>query len=611
MPLVLKKRFILCILLAVGSSAAGSNDSGVPVDTLAIYKKIKTVAYRSKVTRFLFHAIFVDPSPPEYEIKPLSGQQKKKDPNKKYEGRIIRHIEVLVYDPFGFSVNDTLKREVYALQRLGNRCHRTTRDRVIRNILLFSENDTVELNEISESERLIRAVPYVTDAHIYITDTVTGGSDSVDVRVFVQDKWSLDGFATGSLRGGSVKLREKNILGTGHRYEQRLGYYFDGRYEVSGRHNTANISGSFVSSDAYYTWRDDFLQVGLSLDRPFYSSLARWAGGIGGVRTRMPWQFTDPDGTVEKGDLDFYGYDVWLARSIQVGSERVSKVDNIIAALRYAGVRYLQRPSALLDTADAYVHTSLYLGSLGFSRITYYKDQYIYRFGANEDIPEGLLLQALFGFSVRERDGQQYYTGFEASWGKYITGAGYFSLYSAYGTYFNRGRAAEAVFHAGVNYFTDLLRTERWYYRQFAYLSYVCGINRPASENITIRSDELYGFNSGTLTGKTKLLLNLEGVTYAPYNLIGFRFAPLLLAGFGMLAADSRYLFNSRIYHAYALGVLIRNESMLNSSFKITLGIYPNLPGNDGKWFRMNPVAGFSIKFRSFSVSRPSLVRYE
>jgi hypothetical protein len=120
----------------------------------------------------------------------------------------------------------------------------------------------------------------------------------------------------------------------------------------------------------------------------------------------------------------------------------------------------------------------------------------------------------------------------------------------------------------------------------------------------------MYGFNNGTLLGRTKMVLNLEAVAYAPYNIIGFRFAPLLLVAGGLLETDKVKLFQSIVYQAYSVGLLIRNENLLNASFEITYGIYPNLPDGNTRFYKFNPVTSFTLKVRSFAISKPTIVDY-
>jgi hypothetical protein len=204
----------------------------------------------------------------------------------------------------------------------------------------------------------------------------------------------------------------------------------------------------------------------------------------------------------------------------------------------------------------------------------------------------------------------QNYLGIDISRGRHIDKIGYLSANAAYGTLLKNTQPGNATLNLGFTYFTDLLRSKKWYYRQFIYLKYVNGFNKPNYEKITLRSDELYGFNSGTLLGTSKILFNLEGVTYAPYNLIGFRFAPLILLGLGMLESNNVKLFSGHVYQSYAIGLLIRNENLVNASFKFTYGVYPFLPNQNNHNLKFNPSISFTVRFRSFTFSKPDLVTY-
>ena len=581
-------------------------------DTLSIYNKIKKRAYKHKTTTWLYHAIFVEPVPKKYEAKSLSDKQKKVDPYLKYEGKIIRKIEIVTYDPFGFSVNDTNKREINPLQKIGNHYHVTTRDKIINNLLLFKDNDPIDLFIINESERILRQAAYINDARIYIAKI--NNSDSVDIKIMVQDRWAIDAPVSGNLSGGHLRLRDRNILGLGQRYEQYIAYNINGNYEFTGRNTIANIGHSFISSDIFYTKTNYMTRIGFDFNRPFYSPLTKWAGGISGTNTSDTYQYVD---TVEKAnkklDLNYYSSDVWIAKNVHpITGKRVNRrVSNLIVALRYAQTHFDNRPSFSIDTSFTNVNTSLYLGSLGFALSKFYRDQFIFRFGANEDVPEGLIVQYLYGVLYKEQTGIRYYTGFDISRGKHWQNVGYFSGNVAYGTLFNVSVPNNSTFNIGAMYFSDLLRGRKWYFRQFLYLKYINGINKSIYEKITLRSDELYGFDSGSLKGKSKIVVNLEGVTYAPYNIIGFKFAPVLLMGFGMLETDSIKLFTGHVYQAYSVGLLVRNENLLTSSFKITYGVYPYIPAGSSKNFKFNPFISFTLKVRSFLFSKPSIVVYE
>lgn len=586
-------------------------------DTLWLYKKIKKYAYKHRFTKELYHAVFVDPAPRKYEEKPLSDQQKVEDPNTPFVGKYIRAIYVQVFDPFGYSVNDTTSKITNRYQKLGNKYHITTRHRIILNLLLFKPDDTVDLLKFTESERILRDARYINDARIYIVNA-NDNSDCVDVKVVVHDRWTLDAPISGSFTGGHVTLRDRNIAGSGQVFEQYVGYTIPTQYyDFHGKYNIANIKRTFISSDVSYSTTPDATQTGFSFDRPFFSPIALWAGGVSGSKTWGTYKYADSvDGIPyeRKHRLDQINYDVWVAFNYKpgLGKRKNRRVSNLVLALRHAGTRFQSRPSFLIDTNKINSNSALYLGSAGYSLNKYYKDQYIFRFGANEDIPEGFRIQFLYGFLQREDIGFRYYNGIDIARGKHIEGIGYLSANATYGTFYNKSVRNDATLNLGLTYFSDLLKNkQKWYFRQFVYLKYVYGVNKPSYSTITLRSDELYGFNSGSLLGTSKIVLNLEGVTYCPYNLIGFKVAPLALMGFGMIENQTYRLLKGPVYQAYAVGLLIRNENLLSSSFEITYGLYPNLPDDNKRFYRFNPSISFKLKVNAFDISKPVTVDYQ
>lgn len=582
-------------------------------DTLGIYKKIKKVAYKYKFTKFVFHAIFVDPTPLKYEKKPLSDKQKQEDPNAKFAGSIIRSIEIMVLDPFGYSANDTSWRTVNPLQKAANKTHIKTSRWVVKNRLLFKKNETVELLKITETERLLRQANYINDARIFLTNPLDK-TDSVDIVILVHDKWTIDPTFSAGPDGGNLRLRDRNLLGMGHTFEQKTGFYESTGYRLSGKYSFSNIRNTYISSDVFYFNTKLTTEFGVSFQRTFFSPLTKYAGGAYFLKTWGTFTFYDSlQSKATAYNLDYINSDFWIAKSYtpQKGKSINSRSSKIIGGLRYANMQFQSRPSFAIDTAKTNRNSTLYLGSLGFSLRKYYKDQFIYRFGANEDIPEGLLVQVVHGYLKKELEVAKNYTGIEISRGKHYKKLGYLSGNVSYGTFYKKGEKNNATLNAGFFYFSDLSLEQKWYIRQFISGKITTGFNKPIYERITLKSNEMYGFNAGTLTGTSKMILNFETVAYAPYNIIGFKFAPVAFLGFGWLATDNTKLLKSEIYQAYSIGILVRNENLLNSSFEITFGAYPNLPGENKSVYRLNPVTSFTLKVRSFEISKPSLVGYD
>ncbi|MFL5728423.1 MAG: hypothetical protein ACJ75J_02950, partial [Cytophagaceae bacterium] len=415
--------FLFCISLHGGKVKAQERD------TIRIYKKIRDLAYRNKLTTLLYHAVFTDPAPEHYESKPLSDKQKTEDPNLRYKDKIIRRIITEVYDPFGYSVNDTTRADISSVQKLGNHYHIKTRRRIINNLLLFKRSDKIDPAKISESERLLRNAHYINDARIYILPADSSG-DSVDVKVVVQDKWTVDAPFGATPVSAEVTLRDRNLLGLGQAYGQYASYNISNReYELRGNYQVGNMWNTYISSTLNYKTTKDLTDVNASFDRPFYSALSKWAGGLSGGRT---WDYyvkeDSSDLLAKRYAVNFYTYDTWLARSfaLPVTKKLNRRFSNFILAGRYAGSTYQDRPPLAVDTGKIYSGSGLYLASVGFSLSKYYKDEFIFRFGANEDIPEGIIVQGTVGLSTKESAASRYYYGFEISKGKHYDSSIYY-----------------------------------------------------------------------------------------------------------------------------------------------------------------------------------------
>ncbi len=161
-------------------------------DSLELYRKIRKFAFKYRFTTLIYQGIFVDPGPETPETKPVEAipdQPLSVDPLMAYKDKIINKINIVVYDPFGHTVYDTLKTEGNIVEDLSNRYHVRTRHRIIRNRLLFKQYDKLDPLKVSESERLLRAANYINDARIYIKSSAEG--DSVDLTVVILDKWAL------------------------------------------------------------------------------------------------------------------------------------------------------------------------------------------------------------------------------------------------------------------------------------------------------------------------------------------------------------------------------------------------------------------------------------
>ena len=579
-------------------------------DSLYIYEKIKSVADKSKLTTLIYQSVFVDPKPREYPSKPASKEEKIVNPYLKYEGSIIRKIIIKVYDPFGHSVTDTTSQKINFAQEAGNRLHIKSRRWVILNKLLFKRNDTLNALSISESERLLRQAEYVNDAQISLSETER--FDSVDVTVVVLDKWAVTAPAMVTDVTSNVKFTNQNLFGLGHQFQQYVGFTRPNIMDYSGYYNIANINHTYISSLLAYQTNKDGTSTGLSFDRPFFSPLAKWAGGASVNKAWRYFSYKDStDGLQKRVPVNSSGYDVWLGKNFKINSKRkfFNQSTNLTVGERYYTNVFDKRPPFTIDVQKSNLGASTFIGNIGLSVQQFYKEKFIYRFGANEDVPQGLIMQFLYGATKQEFNQIKYYTGFEIARARHFK-SGYYSATFSYGMFFNKTMQNDITTNYKLNYFSDLLQIGKWYFREFLNYNLVYGQNKPPSEKIALTSGELYGFDGGTLSGNSKMVLNFEAVAYAPYNFIGFRFAPVLLTGYGMIGDQQNKLLQSNLYQAYALGLMLRNENLLTSTFQVSFGLYPFLPNGQNYVLKYNPVTSFTLRVQIFSVSKPAFISY-
>lgn len=582
-------------------------------DSLLLYKKIKHWAYKHKLTTFAYDAVFVDPEPKEYPKQVASKEEKNVNPYLKYEGKIIKDIKVTVYDPFGHNVNDTLTHSINASQRFGNRMHITTRKFVVINKLLFKKNDTINPLSLSETERVLRQAVFVNDARVYISESTN--KDSVIVNVVVHDKWPITIPTLVTDIFVDVKFRNYNLFGVGQQFEQNGRWTRPGEFAFNGYYGIANIDNTYISSVLSYVTNKELTSVGLSFDRPFFSPLTPWAGGVSVGHTWRTWQYTDSIvNETKKIPLNSLSFDLWAGKSFKLTKLSKDKSffnqsTNIIAGTRYYSTVFVNRPSTDVDTNKTNYNTYAALGNIGFSVQKYYKDQFIYRFGANEDVPEGLILQLIYGGLKYEFKKVRYYLGTEIARAKHFN-FGYLSATFSYGIFFNEKVPNDITTNYKLYYFSNLLKNGRWLFREFVNFNVVHGENKLAGETINFSGDELYGFENGTLSGNTKMSLNSETVAYLPYQLIGFRFAPVVTAAVGMIGSPSHRFTKSNLYQAYTIGVLVRNENLLSSTFQFSVGAYPFFPDNGKFSVKYNPIASFTLRVRAFAISKPEFVSY-
>jgi hypothetical protein len=610
-----KKIFILFFVSLFISEFAYTQQTPVKKDSTQLYKDIESYSKRSGFTKFIYRLVF---KPVASTLLKKSTKRKRykkliQKPYSAFEGKIIRHINIETLDPFGFSVKDTNVAPGNSFLIKGNTVHVKSQNITIRNLLLIHQNQKFDSLLVKESERLVRTRRYVLDVSFFVKTTAKN-SDSVDVFIREMDKWSLLPSFGASTSNININLTDKNFLGLGH--ESYNGFNWDhttGDFSYNIKYLIPNIRNTFINSTLLFS-RDQLRNSirGFELDRPFFSPFAKWAAGVSFTQhDRHDYIHTD-DSILLLQPFKFNTQDYWAGSAIRIfkGNTETKRNTNFISAIRYLRIRYLERPVEMFDMDDIFSNEDFYLASLGISTRKYVQDKYIFRYGITEDVPIGKVFSLTGGYQVKNNTGR-FYLGARISIGNYYPW-GYLSSNYEYGTFFRGSHREQGIVSASVIYFTGLVELGRWKFRQFVKPQVAIGINRFSSDSLTLNNGYgMDGFNSPTLSGTSRLLFKLQTQSYAPWNLIGFHFGPFLIFSLGMLGDPVTGFKNNKVYSEIALGVLIKNENLIISTFQLSVAYYPLIPGRGQDVFKMNSFKTTDFEFRDFEIGKPAAVNYQ
>lgn len=570
-----------------------------------IYSKIHNNARKNYATRKLYGLFFRNK-----EIELAGRVITKSDETEKFansSGKTIYKIQYLQLDAFGQSVFDSTLKPTTWIENTGNKLHIQTARFLIRHTILFREGESVNPVDFVESEQLLRNLDYVEDANILIENT--DDSTSVNVLVITKDAWSIGvDYRYGNKYTSQLQVYDKNLGGLGlllngyFYYDSRKPTVLGRKYEL----NVSNIGGTFIDGNIWEHRGQGYETYALSAKRDFYASKTRYAGGAGIVISREPYSFRTIDTTQE---ISYKGYDYWIGRSIRVSRKEIGKSPhNFVLSFRYLSKYFSTRP----DFNYFFQNKEYYLLGISLSKRNYFKANLIYSFGSTEDIPTGFKVHFTSGIEKGEFQ-NRYYFGNEFSAAE-VGPWGYLYLSNRLGGFLSESNEVEQVTeNIRSTYFTNLFRFKNLELRQFLKVDFTRGIGRYTGEGETIFLDEnngIRGLTSRSMTGTTRLVVNLETVAFSPLYVYGFRFAFFSFFDFGVIGSADDYLFGDQSFSGFGIGVRIRNENLVLNTFQIRIGYYPKLPSNPDVSYWL--ITGQQrTRLENFRASKPEIVPFE
>ncbi len=567
------------------------------------YDSIYSVAKQSRVTKELFNLLVTKSQPQDpFETK---------DPVKSeayfevFRNKRISEINYVSVDLFGGSVNDTTRKAQSSIGRLSNELHRNTSFEVVQRYLLFQKGDLVDPFKMADSERIIRSLSYIEDARIQITPDPLD-IEAVRVDMIVKDRfpWSVDLSVddNSAVRAG---FTNRNILGTGNEFG--VGYLYNKaetpNHGFDARYTVRNIQNSFIDGTVFASNNYLGKSKGLTFRRDFISPEIKYYGEATLEHVQPIQDLIFADSLYEENfNIDRRSYDVWGARSFQLGTRK-----NLSFALRLQHDYFTERPMVMADSNEIYQNHHFLVGAISYSKINYLKTKNILSFNITEDVPVGFIYSIIGGKDWTEF-GPREYRGFRTSYSFYNDRAGYFLFNVESGYFTKQNTRSNEVIQMDARHFTPLFDLGGAYSRIFTRIHFFNGQRLSIPKSQSLQGENRIGNITGNqIEGNRTVTLTTEYVVFQPWYFYGFRFATYAHLGVGNVSESRITEPYTQTYYVMGGGVRIRNESLVFDTFEFRVSLIPN-PPVEGQIFFFKISLSTPRFFESPNITKPKVV---
>lgn len=538
----------------------------------------------------------------------------------KYSGRPIRSVEIFPLD-FNQNLDDTLVLKENLATKIANRLHKNTRISIIRNYLFFKKGDKFLPLLASDNESFLRNQPFLQDARIIVVDD-DNTTDSIDIVVITRDVFSIGGSINASTSRVRTELREENLGGSGSEIS------VSGIYDKERRPQTGfgaefiirNIKGSFLNwtggistfQPAFNTGRYEENSIYTRLEKPLVNRYSQWTGAFEISFNKTANDYVADTLYESSFQYKFRHIDLWAGYNIgykaKKGKDSDKRLRHFVAARSF--YHYFDKVPLRYDTVYKYDYANIngLLFSYTLYKQNFYRTNYIYAFGRNEDVPTGLSASLVAGWTNKEDRRRPYY-GFEFE-GNRFSKRGIFSSYKLRtGGSFRKGKFEDFTFLVSVDHFTKLRKiADRWRNRNFISFSFTRQINRSMDNPLFLKSDfGLPYFRGGIIDADERATMKWETDFYNLNKILGFRCAPFLFTDFCFLKPVDKALSKTDGFSALGGGIRVRNENLVFGTIELKGYYYPRTIDGMKNW-KIDLVTKVRFKFNTNFIRKPDFI---
>ncbi|MEP7108180.1 MAG: hypothetical protein ABI760_09355 [Ferruginibacter sp.] len=552
---------------------------------------------------------------------PIGDPVKTVNPYLAHAGKTIRFIEIL---SLGFERNiyDTSKVRNTLGVVIANAFHKNTREKIITNNLFFREGSKLNPYLLADNERHLREQIYIQDARILVVG-LPGNIDSVDVIVITKDVFSIGGnISINGVDRAKIGIKEENLGGSGSKIAFSTFYERERKpnYGYGAEFIKRNMKGSFIDwsvgfqtyKNAFNSNRSEETYLYTHFEKPLVTLYIPWIGAadLSFDKTHNGYH----NDSLYRNDFKYtyYNADAWFGYNF--GSKKLlsgNVTDRLrkFIAIRGLHQRFLQVPQKnQLQYDYRYADISGVLLAFSVFKQDFYRTNFIYGFGRNEDVPEGFTASLIGGWIDKDKRTRPYY-GIDAQVSRFNKKGFYSSYTFRFGSYSFKKRWEDMDLLAGVDHFTKLKKiANRWFNRNFYGASFTKQFRPVLNQPLFLRS--MFGlpyYDNSTINADFRGTIKGETVFFNMNKFWGFRLAPFIFADMSVITPHQLAFNKSDLYSAWGAGVRTRNENLVFGTIELRGYIFPR-PIGYMKGYKIELNTSIRFKYNSTFIRKPDFV---
>ena len=551
----------------------------------------------------------------------------KVNPFMAYSGKFIRSVRILRLG-FERGINDTTKYNNNFGAIVANMLHNKTREKVINNTLFFKAGDLLNPYLLADNERFLRDQPYTQDA-LFKVEPADGNSEEVDIIVLSKDNFPIGGsFDLINSKKYKVELKNENISGSGSRLLIRTLYDTDRKPKIGygAEFLNRNIKGSFINwtigfqtfKNAFNSGRNEEATFYTLFEKPLVTAYIPWVGALELAYSKTSNAYKQDSIYLSDFKYSYNKIDGWYGYNFGTNGLRKTNLQSRqrkFIAIRGLYQQFTDLPLNVRRVFDyRYSDITGILGSFNIFEQNFYRTNFIYGFGRNEDVPQGFTAAVTAGItnkkdSISNNSRMRPYYSIEGT-RTHFNKKGFFSTYTLrFGGFSYKGGLEDVDLLLNVDHFTRLKKINpTWYNRQFYSFGITRQLNPVLNQPLYLKSEfGLPYFNFVNINADFRATSKIETVFYNLRKFWGFRFAPFAFGDLCVIKPFNQSFKKSSVFGALGAGVRTRNENLIFGTIELKCFYFPKVVEGMSNW-QVQVGSNIRFKYNSIFIKKPDFI---